>query len=1054
MVQWKYQNPDKGVNVQNVTETDLEQILSAYLETVIPQMLARGYHLILVKGGPEYPHLSEQSHFAHIVNGVFGLTRLVRFLIARRACPVWLDAETLRRGMAAYTVHEVHKDRNVALLGESSFSIPLERVREEYWQLGLERFARVDDHLLRAANVHKRSSKHGDLLLSEDPNAHHLWTLVRIADTLASVQTPEEAAASLQGYLADLGPAFAPKSPPGQYALYFHEIRDVRGVLTHAIHQAVARYLEERLIFFPLLFFATGTLYLGPVGADPDAAADLIPAVADQVLQLLTQRDESGDGHDAIRDGLRGRKYDFEPYVYAFAPVEDLLQVVYEDTLAAGPDPKIAIREIEGLVEKRRDLPAGWRETMEERLGIRLLDPEENETFNKLWSQADRYLRYVDTLVRDLAPAENRLDWFLRTFEVPQPHADHLRREADIWARGGIGKYVLIIAYHFLRGPDFADRPAEALPPEQVLGRLHQKVLAAMEQMDTRAGRQAAVAALGLRQDLEAYLRENLFLSFAPATDLEDDGLASYAVPKRKGHSGQVCSLCNRCSPFTQELRTGILDDFGRVFSNRVLPAPEAPQGNRLWCPICYLEAILRKMAGMGLPASAHYKNSRRIYLYVLPTYSFTPEHLRLFEPLLRPFRRVTNLPVRDYGQDWSLPHYWLERRTLDPEWLEGLQNVLEREAEKIADWGGRGFVRERVLMGRIHGQPHYYLIHWEKVAREREKEQPNENNRIATRTEAWAKALFAAAIIHGLTGCKIYVTERPYLPVADPAELKATIILDGPPPALRGLLGERGDTVSLYGREKGERSGLERVLDLSAALWTVTADVHAPNRTAKDKYIAERLGTLNTSPLAGATFYKEFGRLNDGQSPYPILARACEVLLEIQGGELMNLVEKIARKSLEIALPFGTAGRGKARRYELVFREAVSAMRRAQQIIPEMREAALGGRRPSEQSIAELKDLTAGTLLKGLERRQGSRRGEIYVRAWGEELGRLVGEFVDILVDELYLGRAEGHFARFLRLENQLADGIYYYTDRHLSRLWDEHKQQKADPADRNSQS
>jgi len=1023
--------------MQTMTENDLEQILSTYLETVIPRMLERRYHLILVKGGPEYPHLPEQSHFAHIVNGVFGLMQLTRFLIAQNACPVWLDSETLRQGIAAYTVHEVHKDREVVLLGESSFSIPLERVREEYQRLGLEGFARVDDHLLRAANVHKRSAKHGDLLLSGNPKAHHLWTLVRIADTLASAQTPEEAAASLQGYLTDLGPAFAPQSPPGKYALYYHEIRDVRGVLTNAIHQAVARYLADRLGFFPLLFFATGTLYLGPTGAHPDATDDLIPAVSGQVLQSLTE----GGGADAIRDGLRRKEKDFERYVFAFASVEDLLQVVYEDTLTAKPNPRIALDEIEGLAGRRQDLAADWRETVEERLGIRLLDPKEYETFNKLWSQVYRYLLYVDTLVRDLNPAENRVEWLLRTFSVPQPYADNLRREADIWARGGIGKYVLIIAYHFLRGPDFSDRPAEALPPEQVLDQLHQKVLTAMEQIDTQAGRQAIVAALGLRQDLEAYLRENLYLSCGSATHLEDDGLASYAVPKRKGHSGQVCSLCNRRSEFTQEIRTGILDDFGRVFSNRVLPAPEAPQGNRLWCPICQLEAILRKMLAMGLPTGAHYKNSRRIYLYVLPTYSFTPEHLRLFEPLLKPFHRVTSLPVRDYGRDWGLPHYWLERRTLDPEWLEELQGVLEREADKIAGWGGRGFVGERVLLGRVQGQPHYYLITWEKAAREREQELPNENNRIATRTEAWAKALFAAAVIHGLTGCKVYVTERPYLPVADPAELTATITLDGPPPALRALLGGRGDTVSLYGREQGERSGLERVLDLSAALWTVTTSLQPGN----DKDIALRLERLNVDPLAGAYFYKEYGRENDGRSPAPPLDIACDALLQIQGGELMNLVEKIAKKSLEIALPSSTTGRGKARRYELVFREAVSAMRKAQQVIPEMREAALGGQRPSEQSIAELKHLTAGTLLKGLERRQGSRRGEIYVRAWGEELGRLVMEFVDILVDDLYLGRAEGSFARFLRLENQLADGIYYYTDRNLSRLWSEYQHQKA---------
>jgi hypothetical protein len=1013
----------------------LGQILDEYIKQVIPAMMSRNYHLTLVKGGPDYPHLPEQSHFAHIVNGIFGLAQLVKFLIRRNVRVSGLNEETFRKALALFTVHEMHKNTEVELMGKSQFSLPLESLREEYERLGLDQFAQVDEHLMRAANVHKRSTKPGDLLLSDEPNAARLWLWVRIADAFASVKTPSEAVKSLQGYLADLGPAFVPQSPPGKYVLYYHEIKDVRGVVTNTVHQAVAQHLEERLGFYSLLYFATGTLYVGPNMVHSDAER-LIPAVAQRVLQSLTQ----GAGADAIRDGLRERKFDFEPYVYAFAKVEDLLQVIQEDIIAKPhPNPKMALGEIDGLADKRQGLPPDWRDTVEARLGIQLLDPKEHKTFNELWSLVHRYLLYVDALLRDLNPAENRVDWFLRTFSVPQSAADNLRREADIWAKGGVGKYVLVIAYHFLRGPDFVDRVAEALAPEQVLGRLHQKVVGALQQVDTHAGRESAVAELGLRQDLEAYLAEHLYLSFAPASQLSADGLAGYVSPKRKGHSGKVCSICNRHSQHVQELRTGILEDYGRVFSNRVLPAREAPQGNRLWCPVCQLEFILRKVMGMGLPAGAHYKNSRRIYFYILPTFSFTPDHLRLFEPLFRPFHRVTNLPIRDYGKDLGLPHHWLKRRSFDPEWVEQLQDVLARAADKISEWGGRGFVGERISLGRVKGQPHYYLITWEKAARDRERD----DTRIATRTEAWAKALFVAAIISGLTSCKVYVTERPYLPLANPSELKATITLDSPPPVLRGLLGGRGDTITLYGR-RGRRSGLEQVLDLSAALWMVTADVHAPQRNTKDKRISSRLGTLNTSPLAGATFYKEYGRLNDGQSPFPALTKACEVLLDIQGGELMDLVERIASKSLEIALPRGTTGRGKARRYELIFREAVSAMRKAQQMIPEMREAALGGHPPAEQSIAELKQLTAGTLLKGLERRQETRRGEIFVRARGKELGQLVGEFVDLLVDELYLGRAKGGFANFLRLENSLADGIYYYTDCNLSRYWEEYKQRK----------
>ncbi len=1018
----------------------LDVILTEYCEQVVPAMLRRSYHLTLVKGGQDYPHLSEQSHFAHIVNGVFGLARFLRFTVGYQIQVRGLDATMCRQALALFTVHEVHKDPTVEKLGNSEFSVPLERLREEYGSLDLDRFAIVDDHLMRAANVHKRSSKHGDLLLSSDPQAARLWLLVRIADTFASVKTPIEAADSLRGYLADLSPVFAAQTPPGKYGLYYHELSDVRGVLTNALHQAVAKELEAHYGFYPLVYFTTGTLYVGSATTKAISLDSVLPNVAETVVRSLAE--QGGGSADAIRDAIRPAYFDFEEFVYSFSSTVDLLELVRDDCLAiVKPNTKDIENDIASLASKR-DLPTGWTaETAWSRLGMRQDSPK---VFLEHWVRARRYLFYADKLLRALVPSENALRWFLKSFTMPDEVATALQEIGDLWAKGGPGKYVMPIAYHFLRGSSFIDRPAEALPPIEVLGRLHQHVLTAMSQLDTQAGRQVAVAKLGLRQDLESYLAEHLYLSFAPVSQLEADAYASYLGAKRKGHTGKICSLCNRYSEFTQELRTGILDDFGRVFSNRVLPAPEAPQGNRLWCPICQLEFVLRKVLGMGLPGSAHYKNSRRIYLYVLPTYSFTPEHLRLFEPLLSPFQRVTSLPVRDYGKDHGLPHQWLERRTLDADWIDELQDILQREADKIAGWGGRNFVGERTSVGRVRGQPHYYLITWAKAARDSERD----DTRIATNTEAWAKALFASAVISGLTSCKVFVTERPYLPVADPAELRATIALDAPPPALRGFLGARTDTVTLYGRECGQRSGLEQLLDLSAALWVVTADVHKEGRSTKDKHISGRLETLNTSPLAGATFYKEYGRLNEGQSPYPTLTRACEVLLETQadlhGGELMDLVERIAEKSLEIALPKSAAGRGKARRYELVFREGVSAMRKAQQIIPEMREATLGTKAPPPQAVAELKRLAAGTLLKGLERRQENKRGDIVVRAWGERLGRLVGEFIDILVDEFYQGRAGGSFARFLRLENALADGIYYYTDRNLSRLWDDYKRER----------
>ena len=75
---------------------EIEQALNEYVEEFVPAMLRRQYHLILVKGGPDHPHLPEQSHFAHIVNGVFGLSQLVAFLIERGARLPGLNEKTFR----------------------------------------------------------------------------------------------------------------------------------------------------------------------------------------------------------------------------------------------------------------------------------------------------------------------------------------------------------------------------------------------------------------------------------------------------------------------------------------------------------------------------------------------------------------------------------------------------------------------------------------------------------------------------------------------------------------------------------------------------------------------------------------------------------------------------------------------------------------------------------------------------------------------------------------------------------------------------------------------
>lgn len=1021
--------------MSDLNVSQINSILDVYTDQIVRAMYRERYHLRLAKGGPDYAYLSEQSFLGHILNGVFGLVGVLKFVVEQDIFIYGLDEPLVRKALALYTIHDLHKFSDYEKIGNSEFSIPLDRLNEEYKRLNLVEFAgELDKNLMREGNVSKRSKYHGGLLRSTEDHAAKLWVLVRIADTMASVTTPAEGAASLQGYLRDFSTELET-----HWQLYTHELQDVRGVLTNLVHSTVHTHLVKNFKFQELLYFSNGTLYIGPKQLSSCFKEKFIKDTVDDVLNSLKPLPEMAKS--SATEGLRRKNYDFQSYVYTFADIGTLLEIVLEETQNTKPNAKEIVGDIAQIAGKK-NAPQGWADAFESRFGVSL---SESKDFNERWFLARRYLLYVDTLLKALTPQCDRLAWYAQTFCVPEQGLEELRKDKELFESGGVGKHILIPAFYFLKGVDFAERSAEAWSFADVLNKLHDRTVVAFNKLDIKPGREAVTSGLGFRQDLTTYLNEQLNLSFARETNLSDDALAAYSTRKKKGHSSRLCSICNRSSDYVQDLRTDTLGDFGRVFSNRVLPDQESPSKNRPWCPICHLEFILRKFSGLAV---SNYGQSYRINLYILPTFSFTPEHARLFGRMLRPLQEVTALPIRDYGKAApGLPRLWLERRELNPEWLDTVIDVLTREATRIAK--DAGYFGDRLLTAKATPQPNYYLVPWERSVREGEKD----DARKPTRTEAWAKATFTASVIAGLTNSRVYVTERSYLPFTNASELKATVTLDSPPPIITKLLGNeqdaklanRSDTISLYGIENKHESGLERALDLCAALWLVTSEVRRPESQTKDKQIAERLGTVAVEPLAGAHFYKEFGRLNDDASPFPILSKACETLLQYFGSDLMDLVEEITEKGLEIRLPLRGYGRGKAHNYELVFREAVDAMRSAFKLVPELRQLALSAEEPSSEALAELKKQAAGTLLKAMERRRTTKRGDGLINPWQTDLGKSVGEFIDLVVDEVFLIRADKSFAQFLRLENSLADGIYYCTDRILDQKWKAYKEAKS---------
>jgi len=381
----------------------IAKVLNEYIKLAIPAMYQKKYHLLLAKGGPDYPYLAEQSFFGHILNGIFGLIEIIKFVQNHSIFVLGLNESTLRKALALYTIHDIHKFNDYEKLGTSEFSIPLERLQEEFKTLGLVEFAgEVEPHLMRAANVSKRSKHHGDLLLSQDDQSTLLWILVRIADTIASVTSASEAANALENtYLKDLAPEFKTK-----YKLYTHELQDIRGVLTNQIHGAVKHRLINNLGFQDIAYFASGTLYLGLKQPNGFSREDFIKELVDDVLGGLKPSIEMMKS--AAKEGLRPKNFDFENYVYTFSELNILLEIILETTTK--PNSQEIEKDINKISEKQ-NAPTGWSDTFEARFAVSL---QELKDFKERWSLVRRYLLYVDALLKKLAPKLDKLTWFYR----------------------------------------------------------------------------------------------------------------------------------------------------------------------------------------------------------------------------------------------------------------------------------------------------------------------------------------------------------------------------------------------------------------------------------------------------------------------------------------------------------------------------------------------------------------------------------------------------------------------------------------------------------------
>jgi len=1047
MLQSRYRYQDLNEEVQL---TSYHQILRDYVrDYAIPAMLNEGWAFKAAKSygwkeaarGAEFH--SDQPLRTHILNGLYALVRILEYFDQHGYCH--LSEGNFKLVLVLYTLHDAYKDSNLARtrMGKGDFSIPLEELEALIERMGLHEFVRVKAEDLRAASVGLLSPKVADLS-SATPGITRLLTFVHLADAFASQQTARDSTTA-ENYLRelsrndavnvrtytrisqrmDVAPDTTEVRP--ELKLYYHELDDYRGLSTLLLHQATEEVLAP-LGLHPILYFANGILYVGSIGIDID-----VEDVQGKIATLLFTKVRQEGGTEKLTiaraacDPRKGMK--IEKYAYLFCPLDSLLDAVIEET---------RLNSAKGAISQA--LPDYASYAIPAELDKKLLQAQH-------WLATTKLVMAAENIAQALVPGD-QLEWVCTTFQTPASIIALIRANMSQLYKGGVPKYCYIIAYYWLIQARFspANRSWLEVDTASIQQEVKYDLLQALAPYDTEEGILGFVEKeLGMQRDVYDYLQTTLIFSFNATHLQQEDILNEYEKERRKSHK-RLCTICNRLitpqvSKKSTEIKTAIAEQPAQIFSNRRIPTVENSNDMMVWCPMCYLEFMLRKLSGQNYPSGSDYNASYRLNLYILPDYSFTPELWRATgEALLREFHpqatTVTRLPLRGGQDNPSLPRCWLEHATVDEAWLEEVKAMFAEQAERLKKRKRRG---DRLTFSFTH--PNYMLFTYNNVVAERD-----DNGLKPTRVEVWTKALYAAILLHLLTGVRVYITDKPYLTFTRPEQMKTIIEMEGLHPLLYSLLPvSRDDSNATDMMQRASETSarlplatLPALLDLFAAVWEINAalTVARPNEVRNlDKQVASILEEVRTNYLAGATLYKM--RERDKAALYSVFTEACKILLPQQkeganavrhalyedgytfmldkeGGALMELAQKLTDLSLKLYIPSSQV-KGRAHRYESIFRTGIEMIK--------------SNARTDEETLIAM---VAGHILKRLERIGGGK-----CPTFGEERNHAAQCFAELLVKELYGQDCGQSISRLTHSENALADAIYFLTAQQINDRW-----------------
>lgn len=952
----------------------------------------------LAEGMKSDRNLGDQSLTAHLINGLLPVLTLIRELRSLGTDTIQdLDEKAYRFFIAGYILHDWEKFPDAQKKIEDRFGAGFkpdpfkdrdltgEIVTEWAVRLGLDQFLaagglgaiadNLDTLIYIAQNTQDKYDTHrptrGFNRVLSDRALLLCTDLTKMADKLASiVKHPADIQTqSIKSLLFQLS--------EGELQFTHHAVAEVRGVLTNIINNAAIDLYREAG-YRPFLFFPNGVAYVGPKKAATIDPAELPDAVVARVRKLCAgklKRRHVGFGRD-------GKGLKFADYYWLFFDPSELVRV------CAGAACRMIVNPASGkrsasLAEFRR------RGLLSETMDVEFADDARSDQLaefcdiieRKVWQQAcdDRKPANPPDLIGRI------LDHLKLSSERPQFDMvanlnEAIRQAGEKGNTGGVPLAWYYAAFQYFKQPLNKGKSAEDV--EELIAELADVIAETISESipsstndgwgDVRdyVGTVISSAAINKPLAIQSFLAE----------------LNRYEKTKTRG-GGKPCSLCN--SPYTVEkqMESGVL--FApQVFTNK--QSLHSSQALRHICSICAVEMMLRQILMNKTSASGgDFEGAKFRYLYIYPTYYFSAE---------------TNRFLRSAGQKLAATSFRasVRDRLVDPQTREvnfeiadfqQLDNLLIDE--QIDPEKDRFF-----KMDYPEDDPVTFFFIGIPPGRD------------ATDTESWVMPIFLSLVLPFVFDAKVVVSESPAPLFASGAEFDETVFIDAPHSFAELLIAKQNKSIAGAAKLRLRLDEIKPNLQRVTAAYVIHLDANA--RQSKSGYDANwgRLSDL-ARDLASSPLYV-FHYLNVW-----LRKQTFDTVPTDRIREYLKLYEFIDPEQEAMNRP-----RKLTELYRRFYR-AKSQFAKANAILKPIdlaADAVLKADRslfaPGEDALTDVVAAELNSLMQRVHRSDAEGR---WVTSNLEEERRLVREFAEYFVNDLFLGALKGDVARLAGIQLNL---------------------------------